>query len=48
MDDRGNFLQSLLPLDSSRITKRTYSPFLLEAAVAVGGMDVFNEYLKGM
>jgi RNase H-like domain found in reverse transcriptase len=24
-----------------------YSPFLLEAAAAVWGMDFFNEYLKG-
>jgi hypothetical protein len=24
-----------------------YSPFLLEAATAVSGMDFFNEYLKG-
>jgi hypothetical protein len=27
--------------------KKNYSPFLLEAAAAVWGMDVFNEYLKG-
>jgi hypothetical protein len=26
---------------------KNYSPFLLQAAVAVWGMDVFNEYLKG-
>jgi hypothetical protein len=24
-----------------------YSPFLLEAAAAVWGMDFFNKYLKG-
>jgi hypothetical protein len=27
--------------------EKNYSPFLLEAATAVWGMDVFNEYLKG-
>jgi hypothetical protein len=27
--------------------KKNYSPFLLEAAAAVWGMDHFNEYLKG-
>jgi hypothetical protein len=27
--------------------KKNYSPFLLEAAAAVWGMDIFNEYLKG-
>ncbi len=27
--------------------KKNYSPFLLESAAAVWGMDVFNEYLKG-
>jgi RNase H-like domain found in reverse transcriptase len=26
---------------------KNYSPFLLEAAIAVWGMDHFNEYLKG-
>jgi hypothetical protein len=26
--------------------EKNYSPFLLEAAAAVWGMDVFNEYLK--
>jgi RNase H-like domain found in reverse transcriptase len=24
-----------------------YSPFLIEAAAAIWGMDFFNEYLKG-
>lgn len=33
-------------LANSRITKN-YSPFLLESAPAVWGMDVFNKYLKG-
>ncbi len=27
--------------------EKNYSPFLLETAAAVWGMDVFNEYLKG-
>jgi hypothetical protein len=27
--------------------EKNYSPFLLEAATAVWGMDHFNEYLKG-
>jgi hypothetical protein len=27
--------------------EKNYSPFLLEAAAAVWGMEVFNEYLKG-
>jgi len=27
--------------------EKNYSPFLLEAAAAVWGMDVFNEYLRG-
>ena len=27
--------------------EKNYSPFLLEAAAAVWGMDIFNEYLKG-
>ncbi len=27
--------------------EKNYSPFLIEAAAAVWGMDVFNEYLKG-
>jgi hypothetical protein len=27
--------------------EKNYSPFLMESAAAVWGMDVFNEYLKG-
>ena len=27
--------------------EKNYSPFLLEAAAAVWGMDIFNEYLRG-
>ncbi len=27
--------------------EKNYSPFLLESAAAVWGMDIFNEYLKG-
>jgi RNase H-like domain found in reverse transcriptase len=27
--------------------EKNYSPFLLEAAAAIWGMDNFNEYLKG-
>jgi len=27
--------------------EKNYSPFLLEAAATVGGMDHFDEYLKG-
>jgi RNase H-like domain found in reverse transcriptase len=27
--------------------EKNYSPFLLEAAAAVRGMDIFNEYLRG-
>jgi hypothetical protein len=27
--------------------EKNYSPFLLESAAAVWGMDVFNKYLKG-
>jgi hypothetical protein len=26
---------------------KNYTPFLLESAAAVRGMDIFNEYLKG-
>jgi hypothetical protein len=35
-----------MPLASSKLMKKNYSPFLLEAAAAVWGMDIFNEYLK--
>ncbi len=51
-DTPGNLLAILTQVDafSSRQLKdheMNYSPFILEAAAAVWGMDFFNEYLKG-
>jgi hypothetical protein len=45
MDDNGNAISF-----ASRQLKdheKNYSPFLLEAAAAIWGMEVFNEYLRG-
>ncbi len=41
VDNEGNFYAI------SFVSRMNYSPFLLEAAAAVWGMDFFNEYLKG-
>jgi RNase H-like domain found in reverse transcriptase len=42
LDQEGNF--HTISFASRQLN---YSPFLLEAAAAVWGMDFFNEYLKG-
>ena len=36
-----------MDLDNSKNTKKNYSPYLLEMAAAVWGMDFYNEYLRG-
>ena len=47
VDERGTF--HVISYRSRQLIKheRNYSPFLLEMAAAVWGMDFYNEYLKG-
>jgi RNase H-like domain found in reverse transcriptase len=43
----GNFYAISFASRQLKDQEKNYSPFLLEAAVAVWGMDFFNGYLKG-
>ncbi len=47
VDKEGNFYAISFPSRQLKDHEKNYSPFLLEAAAAVWGMDFFNEYLKG-
>ncbi len=47
VDQDGNFHAISFASRQLKDHKMNYSPFLLEAAAAVWGMDFFNEYLKG-
>jgi hypothetical protein len=47
VDKEGNFHAISFASRQLKDHKMNYSPFLLEAAAAVWGMDFFNEYLKG-
>ncbi len=47
VDKVGNFHAISFTSRQLKDHKMNYSPFLLEAAAAVWGMDFFNEYLKG-
>jgi hypothetical protein len=47
VDKEGNFHAISFALRQLKDHEMNYSPFLLEAAAAVWGMDFFNEYLKG-
>ena len=46
MDEEGNFHAISFASRQLKDHEKNYSPFLLEAAAAVWGMDFFNEYLK--
>jgi hypothetical protein len=46
-DKEGNFHAIYFASRQLKDHEMNYSPFLLEAAAAVWGMDFFNEYLKG-
>jgi hypothetical protein len=46
-DKDGNFYAISFASRQLKDHEKNYSPFLLEAAAAVWGMDLFNEYLKG-
>jgi hypothetical protein len=47
VDKKGNFHAISFASRQLKDHEMNYSPFLLEAAAAVWGMDFFNEYLKG-
>jgi len=47
VDKDGNFHAISFALRQLKDHEINYSPFLLEAAAAVWGMNFFNEYLKG-
>ncbi len=47
VDKDGNFHAISFASRQLKDHEINYSPFLLEAAAAVWGMDFFNEYLKG-
>jgi hypothetical protein len=47
VDKEGNFHAISFASRQLKDHEMNYSPFLLEAAAAVWGMDIFNEYLKG-
>jgi RNase H-like domain found in reverse transcriptase len=47
VDEDGNFHAISFASRQLKDHEVNYSPFLLEAAAAVWGMDFFNEYLKG-
>ena len=46
-DDKGRHHAIAYASRQLKDHEKNYSPFLLEAAAAVWGMDTFNEYLKG-
>ncbi len=47
VDKEGNFHAISFTSRQLKDYEMNYSPFLLEAAAAVCGMDFFNKYLKG-
>ncbi len=47
MDENGNHYAISFASRQLKDHEKNYSPFLLEAAAAVWGMEVFNEYLRG-
>ncbi len=47
MDEHGHHFAISFASRQLKDHEQNYSPFLLEAAVAVWGMGVFNEYLRG-
>jgi transposase InsO family protein len=47
IDQQGNHYAISFASRQLKDHEKNYSPFLLEAAAAVWGMDVFNEYLRG-
>jgi RNase H-like domain found in reverse transcriptase len=47
VDQDGNFHAISFASRELKDHEMNYSPFLLETAAAVWGMDFFNEYLKG-
>jgi hypothetical protein len=47
MDKEGNHFAISFASRQLKDNEKNYSPFLLEAAAAVWGMEVFNEYLRG-
>jgi hypothetical protein len=47
VDQEGNFHAISFASGQLKDHEMNYSPFLLEAAAAVWGMDFFNGYLKG-
>jgi hypothetical protein len=47
VDKDGKFYAISFASSQLKDHEKNYSPFLLEAAAAVWGMDHFNEYLKG-
>jgi len=47
MDEHGNHYAILFTSRQLKDHEKYYSPFLLDAAAAVWGMEIFNEYLRG-
>jgi len=47
IDKEGNHYAISFASRQLKDYEKNYSPFLLEAAAAVWGMEVFNEYLRG-
>ena len=47
VDNNGNHYAISFPSRQLKDHEKNYSPFLLEAAAAVWGMEVFNKYLRG-
>jgi hypothetical protein len=47
MDEYGNHYAISFASRQLKDHEKNYSPFLLEAAAAVWGMEIFNEYLRG-
>ncbi len=47
VDNNGNHYAISFASRQLKYHEKNYSPFLLEAAAAVWGMEVFNEYLRG-
>ncbi len=47
IDKQGNHYAISFASRQLKDHEKNYSPFLFEAAVAVWGMEVFNEYLRG-
>jgi hypothetical protein len=47
VDKNGNHFAISFASRQLKGHEKNYSPFLLKAAAAVRGMDVFNEYLRG-